>query len=512
MHRNNGKKYIKKEKKWNVIITLLTIVIVMVVIAVIELLPSRVPELGYSDMNGVGRSFLYPFVFFDAKNNLYLMQEDQSVTVIDDNVSAPLHDSANGKLYYLKSNVLYEYSLKSNSRIILNENVAGYSLMGNRRAIVCKNLSNEILLYMFKGNQTKLLSETASVSSQTMYVVSSEGVLFADGNRLIYSDYTGQTHTIAENLNISKKFYISEDGSKICYYENDVMYIASTDGEIIQKIVNGQPVLFQKAPILIMPSTGEQNSNGGIPFRYFLSDISLVYHPENNNSSEYTAGSLQYFHGDELKEVATNIYKVIYYSQEDDFLLYSVRNGDRMDIYMTSKGKKPVRQINCGINDKFVFDDRTNYLYYQDEDKTLYRYDIYDVKLKVIKIAENTGNIYDYYNKPFIAYDDAQRNETYLLLKNKIEKIDSNMEKRLYGRNNEIYLLCRQNIDGLITLDYVAEDKLTRISNNIGTNLFFDRDMEYILYNENEKLYVWHNGQISCVGEYQNIKAVDIIK
>lgn len=101
MHRNNGKKYIKKEKKWNVIITLLTIVIVMVVIAVIELLPSRVPELGYSDMNGVGRSFLYPFVFFDAKNNLYLMQEDQSVTVIDDNVSAPLHDSANGKIYYL---------------------------------------------------------------------------------------------------------------------------------------------------------------------------------------------------------------------------------------------------------------------------------------------------------------------------------------------------------------------------------------------------------------------------
>ena len=62
MHRNNGKKYIKKEKKWNVIITLLTIVIVMVVIAVIELLPSRVPELGYSDMNGVGRTFLYPFV------------------------------------------------------------------------------------------------------------------------------------------------------------------------------------------------------------------------------------------------------------------------------------------------------------------------------------------------------------------------------------------------------------------------------------------------------------------
>lgn len=51
------KQYIKKEKKWNVIFTLITIVIVMIVIAIIELLPGRVPELGYSDMNGVGRSF-----------------------------------------------------------------------------------------------------------------------------------------------------------------------------------------------------------------------------------------------------------------------------------------------------------------------------------------------------------------------------------------------------------------------------------------------------------------------
>ena len=48
MRRNIGKTYIKKEKKWNLIITLITIAVVAVVIAVIELLPGGAPELGYS--------------------------------------------------------------------------------------------------------------------------------------------------------------------------------------------------------------------------------------------------------------------------------------------------------------------------------------------------------------------------------------------------------------------------------------------------------------------------------
>lgn len=139
------------------------------------------------------------------------------------------------RFYYLKNNVLHEYSLKTNSRIVLNENIAGYSLMGNRRAIVCTDLSNEILLYMFKGNQTKRLSESGDGQSAASYTVSAEGVLFADGRKLVYSDYMGRTHIITENLNTAKRFYLSDDGSRICYFENDNMYIAGIDGEPIQK-------------------------------------------------------------------------------------------------------------------------------------------------------------------------------------------------------------------------------------------------------------------------------------
>ena len=53
MGRKVGKTYIKKEKKWGILITFITLVIVGIVIAVIELLPSDVAELGHSEQNGL---------------------------------------------------------------------------------------------------------------------------------------------------------------------------------------------------------------------------------------------------------------------------------------------------------------------------------------------------------------------------------------------------------------------------------------------------------------------------
>mgnify|MGYP003482972682 CR=1 FL=1 len=91
MTRKIGKTYIKKEKKFSFIITLIALVVVGMVIAVIELLPGDVPELGYSEQNGLGRSFMYPFVFTDDKNQLFIMKEDNSVVTVDNNVSYSLN-------------------------------------------------------------------------------------------------------------------------------------------------------------------------------------------------------------------------------------------------------------------------------------------------------------------------------------------------------------------------------------------------------------------------------------
>jgi hypothetical protein len=141
----------------------------------------------------------------------------------------------------------------------------------------------------------------------------------------------------------------------------------------------------------------------------------------------------------------------------------------------------------------------------------LWRYDIYDTKHKTVKLAEDTSNIYDYYNKPFVAYTDKEQQHVYLILKDKIERTDADYDIRLYGRSHETYLLCRRNSNGLMTLDYVFEDRLTRIANNVGLNVYFDRDLEYAVYNENSKMYIWHNGEIICIGDYEAVKAVDII-
>lgn len=515
MRRSVGKIYIKKEKKWNVICTLVVLCIMAVVIAILELIPGGSPELGYSDMNGMGRSFLYPFVFTDSRNDLYILKDDMSVTAIDDGVTSPLHDPGNDQIYYVKNRTLYEYSIKSNDRVALNENTAEFSLLGNRRAVVCRGETGDLALYMFRGNQTKPLAKSGQNENtqNPMYAVSDEGVLFSNGNSLIYSDYLGRTTTITEELNTSRKFYISDDGELICYYVNEIMHICELDGSVIYSGDNVQPVLYQQTPVFVIPSTLELESGDGIPFKYFLKDINTVSGRTSSlQSGNYTVGTLQYFTGSALETVSKNVYRVIYYSKNDNFLLFSVLDGNEMDIYMTTDGNKPIKQIRCGAADSFIFDDRTNYLYYQDQSGELYRYDVYDVDCKTVKVASGTGNIYDYYNRPFIAYEDAAQNEIYLVYKDKIERMDSNTEMRLYGRSNDIYLLCRQNADGNMTMDYVKENRLTRIANNVGTSVFFDRDLESVIYSENDVLYVWNSNQILQIGQYRNIRAADIVK
>ena len=280
--------------------------------------------------------------------------------------------------------------------------------------------------------------------------------------------------------------------------------------EILSHKISASVVAISR--VSVIPVDGEKciDKNDGIAFKYFLSNIGQI-ETEQNSQGMYNAGVLQYFDGQDFKEVAKDIYKVIYYSKEDNFLLYTVLKNDKMDVYMTSKGAEPKKQITCDVGSSFVFDNKSKFLYFRDAESTLWRYDIYDAKYKTVKIAENTGNIYDYYNKPFVAYTDKEQQFDYLILKDKIVRAEAGSDIRLYGRNHEIYLLCKQNSNGLVTLDYVFEDRLTRIANNVSSNIFFDKDIEFVIYNENQKMYLWHSGNITYIGDYESVKAVDII-
>lgn len=506
MKRTVGKTYIRRERKWNFIITAAVLVAVAVTVAIVELLPWNAHELGYSDLNGVGRTFLYPFTFTDAQNNLYLLNEKNKVLSIDSSVSEPIHDSENNKIYYIKNNTLYEYNIKTNDRVDISYNVVKFKLIGNRRAIVCSDINDNIFMYMFKGEKTVVLSE-ASDDLASSYIVSDTGVLFAKGNKLMYCDYLGEINTVSDNISAAKKYYISKDGNKVCFYENDNMVIAYTNGKKILSMNNCQPIVNQRESTLIPPVTNELIGSDGIPFKYFIQRSDANMEPSAVNK-----GTLLYYRNGKLKELSENVYSVIHYSEEDDFILYTVLEGEKTYVYMGSNGIKTKKQIGCSISDKFLFDNRSGYLYFRNLEGTLYRYDVYDSKLKIVKIAENTDNFYDYYNKPFVAYTDIENTTLYLIEKNKIDALSAHNEKRLYGRINEVYLLCTKNEDGKMTLDYVLDDRMTRISNNAGANVFFDRDMQHIVYNESDKLYIWRSGETLCIGDYKDIKTVDIIK
>ncbi len=506
MRLKPGKTYIKKERKIGFIIAFVIVFAVMMTVVVIELLPWGVPELGYTEQNGIGRSFMYPFVFTDSINDLYIMDENSNVRMIDNNAESVVHDSADDRIYYLKNNILYEYNIKENNRFSLCKNVSEFSILGNKRGIICKDELGRIIMYMFKGKEIKVLSQEPY--TEASYAVSQEGVLYSNGNKLYYCNYLGKIYTISENFNSSKPFYISENND-ICYFDNNTMHISDNEGNIKCSFVNSEPVLFRQETILIQPTTEEKTGTDAVPFKYFLSDIAMVLDSEEN-SSIYSAGALKYFNGKDLKDISENIYRVIYYSQEEDFLIYNVLNGNKADIYLTVKGKKPTKQIECKPDSVFLFDERSNYLYIKENGK-LRRYDIFDVDYKITEIANDVETMYDYLNKPFIAYTDKKQENLYLIEKDKVETINILGESRLYGRSHENYLLCNLKENGLMTLDYVLEGKMTRIADNVGANIFFDRDFDNIIFNENSKLYLWKSNAKTLIGNYAGVKAVKII-
>lgn len=505
MRLKPGKTYIKKERTYSFLVTIISLLIVGVIIATISLLPGRSSQLGYSEQNGVGRSFMYPFVYTDVNNSLYILDDENIVRMIDNDTSKAVHDSTNRLVYYVKNGELYEYDIETNERIFLCNNVEEFSLFGNRRCITIRDLSNRIKLYMFQEKNTKLLCD--GKNEYYGYAVGDEGVVYINGTKLQYCDFNGNVNTISNNVNVSKPFYIS-NRELICYHENDNMIISTKRGRILQKSKNSEPILFNDSTMIVQPVTNESDGKHEVPFRYFLTDITDI--SKSGEDMQYNVGNLKYFNGKNFKNIDEKVYQVIHYSEEDNFVIYSKLNGEHINIYMSEKGKKVQKQITCQKNSKFLFDNRSNYLYVN-TNGVLSRYNIYDVNYEIIKIAENVENMYDYKNKPFVAYTDEKQMYYYLVTNDKVEKIKMNQDLRLYGKSYDSYFLGSLKGNGLMTLDYVEDGRMTRIADNVGSNVFFDKNLEFIIYNCNEGMYLWSHKESIFIGKYDGVKAVNII-
>lgn len=514
MFQKKERSFVSKDAKKHIIILGIVLFAAIILIAIISLLPNRMPQLGNTDRNGVARNFLFPFVFTTEDGRLYVADSDRTVTEIDDTVTKASHDTAKGKIYYLRENSLYEYDMKSNTRVMLTENVTRYSLLEDRSAILCIEREGALKLYRHKAGAAVTLTEESLVNNvgAVNVVMGKEHILFLDHMDqetstadLICSDANGKTKVIAENINAAKGFYIGADDKFICYYTAEDLVIAEIDGTPVKQLSAAQLVRQQQQPTLYAASTEIVITSDHVPLRYFLCNI-------NSDATRTVSASMVYFNDAKLIDIADSVKQVIYYSGEDNYVIYSTETEKGTAVFMSSRGEPGRKILDCGADTKFIFDQELNYLYYQNASGLLCRVNVYDVNLKQEMVAEGTGNLYHYPNKPIIMYEDTERIYAYYVLKNNtIERSSSETEKRLYGRDDDIYLLCRTHSSNKLSLDIVKENAMTRISGDVEQSVFFDKNMESVLYTSGGILYVWQNGAVSELGTFTGVKAAALI-
>ncbi|MBE7066452.1 MAG: hypothetical protein E7385_02755 [Ruminococcaceae bacterium] len=500
--------YITRDKKRNAIIAFCIVLSVFIIIAILELLPGNAPDLSQEDEIGVSRRILFPFVFTDESKNLFLINDKYEILPIDDTVSQNVHDISAGKVYYLRSNALYEYNIKKNTRKVLVNNCIYFRLMEERSVLLVVDAQNMVKLYQFKGNKIITLSNKSvpNLLSDELYCVGENGVVFADNADpetgkidLLFSNNDGKVKKIATAVDPGKNFYLSNNDKFICFKKDGALKIVDTKGKQVVSVEGAQIVKPSINPVLTEPSTETFILNQTIPITYLLSDVTT--------SDNTTTAKLLYFNGEKLKNVAEKVSNIIYYSAEDDMILYTVQNEESSVIYMSTNGSKPQKQITCDKNATFMYQETLGLLYFKNEDDTLNRYKVLDISLKVSKISDNTGFLYGYHNKKIMAYqkNDGSHNAYILLKKGNIEKIDMENEIRLYGLDDDAYLLCRKYSEDKLSLDLVINDEATRLCTSISNGVYFDSNMEYVLYSSEGNLYIWNNGSVVDLGSFSNI-------
>lgn len=156
---------------------------------------------------------------------------------------------------------------------------------------------------------------------------------------------------------------------------------------------------------------------------------------------------------------------------------------------------------------KYIFDNEQGYLYINEQSGYLSRINIYDKNLRIEHVTDHASNIYEYRNKAIALYENMEADcQYYILENNKIERVSSN-EKRLYGFDDDSYLLLRSIQNGSVSLDLVTPDGMKRITGNLINNLFYDKNLEEVLYTTDDSLYLWKNNKSIVIGKFAQMQA-----
>lgn len=510
--KNFGKGFIQRDHRGNLILFLIIILVAGIAVAILSLLPMRYVQRGDDTQYGMARNSMFPFVFSDGEGTLRVIR-DESLTVyeIDDSVLQSVHDSTGNVVYYVRKGFLYQYEIEKNVRRELTGDVTSFILTENRNAIFVIDGKQNIKMY--DGETCVMLSKEENLRPEVFYSVGKNEILFLedyrqeDGTaRLCKADDAGNVKRYDFRIDAEKNFAFSMDGKKICYYRDNAFCVAKENGVQLAAFSNAVPVYETPQATLPGGTTEIVNFDNSMPVHYIVTAL------DSNGDNPYS-GELIYFDGAKSKKLASGIEQILYYSHERDMILYTGRNQDgSITVYHSAEGSTPEAQLSCRDGTKFLFDEQMDYLYYQMFDGTLYRYNIYDMNRKSVKVAENTGLLYLYPNKPFVAYSSKDSAQLYLVhCDNAVYQYEADGEWRMYGRDDDAYVFLRSYGANHISLDYVKAGLSTRLCGDVGQQVFFDQDLSYIFYTSGGVLFSWHDQAVVEIGNFSAVVATPMM-
>ncbi len=501
------KGFIQRDRRRNIVLLLVIVLIAAIAVAILSLLSKQYTRYRDTEDHGMGRAFMFPFVFTDSEGILRIIPNgSMKVLEIDDTVTTCVHDAKQDLVYYIRENCLYQYTIQENTRREIVGNVSQFLLSENRNAIFLIDTMQNVKYY--DGQNCIVISKAQSRPEQ-FYSMGKNELLFLEDYRsedetavLCKVNEQGKVMRYDFRVDAEKDFRFSLDGKKICYYSENAFCIAKTDGTLLAEFEDSVPVFETQQPMIQGGTNKTLVYNRSIPVHYIVSSVSAA-----------SSRTLLYFDGVNTKQIATGVEEILYYSHDTDMILYTTVNqkGEKT-VYQSSDGNEAEAQISCDKEAKFLFAPHQDYLYYQLPDGTLYRYNIYDVDRKSVKIAEDTGLLYLYPNKPFIVYASTDASKMYLVHSdNTIEQYPAETQWRLYGEHDYQYLMMRTNGANRVSLDFVNLNNATRISGNVAGQVFFGKDIEYVLYTSMSSLYAWHDGVSREICEIGEITAAPIV-
>jgi hypothetical protein len=312
---------------------------------------------------------------------------------------------------------------------------------------------------------------------------------------------------ISENVCAVRDISIWENDKLISFHRDNRLVIASLEGKELATFENAYVVQETKNPVAAQSCTDVSEYGGDKKLCYIFSSSDGDKNVKHTGKLIYVKSA-----GDKLSTVTVseNAENIVAFSSEESLIVYTVPSEESNFVFASRKGKTPLQITSCAKTDKLFFDMNSQFLYIEEPEQTLCFIDINDKKLTKTAVAENISGIYSYPGKSFTVFECGSM--TGIILKdNKAESYSSEI-LRLYGKYNDKYLMCRETENGFYSLDYVREDKITRISGAVSGNVVFDKDIKNVIYFSDGEVFIQSsNGKVSLGNYPEGFNSVRIV-